>query len=392
MINRVIFVLLLLIFPSVVMAQSAVVQGGTWTTGHVPKYNQTGGTQPIVTDGGGAGGGAAGVNLSTLGITARGTGTAPYDADGAGPNGENFCMYDAPTTNSTGYHWVCLDPNVGSNALISTGVGGTGSAQGLDITVNGVTALSISSAGAISGFVSDTLTDTHILVGNGSNVATDVAMSGDATMANTGAITVDTIGGVAPGDLYPLDYDANFTNDAGSLALSDIASGSLVANSTSGSAEPTGTTLTALLDQAVDDTQGSIAYRNATTWVALGPGASGTFLKSQGAGANLTWGTPLVATLGDVRVLTSGASDTLLSTDFMLVVNKTIGGATTIYLPAVPSANFLAVVKDGKGDAASNNITIDGNGNNMDGAATVVMNLNYQALNFAWNGTQWNVW
>lgn len=34
------------------------------------------------------------------------------------------------------------------------------------------------------------LTNTHILVGNGSGIATDVAMSGDATIANTGAVTV----------------------------------------------------------------------------------------------------------------------------------------------------------------------------------------------------------
>lgn len=34
------------------------------------------------------------------------------------------------------------------------------------------------------------LTNTHILVGNGSNVAVDVAMSGDATIANTGAVTL----------------------------------------------------------------------------------------------------------------------------------------------------------------------------------------------------------
>lgn len=37
---------------------------------------------------------------------------------------------------------------------------------------------------------STTLTNTHILVGNGSNIATDVAMSGDATIANTGALTI----------------------------------------------------------------------------------------------------------------------------------------------------------------------------------------------------------
>lgn len=34
------------------------------------------------------------------------------------------------------------------------------------------------------------LTNTHIMVGNASNVAADVALSGDASMANTGAITV----------------------------------------------------------------------------------------------------------------------------------------------------------------------------------------------------------
>lgn len=39
-------------------------------------------------------------------------------------------------------------------------------------------------------FASSTLTNTHIFVGNVSNVATDVAMSGDATISNTGAVTV----------------------------------------------------------------------------------------------------------------------------------------------------------------------------------------------------------
>lgn len=37
------------------------------------------------------------------------------------------------------------------------------------------------------------LTDAHIFVGNASNVATDVPLSGDATIANTGALTLDTV-------------------------------------------------------------------------------------------------------------------------------------------------------------------------------------------------------
>lgn len=41
------------------------------------------------------------------------------------------------------------------------------------------------------------LTDAHILVGDGSDVATDVAVSGDAAMANTGAVTVTGVNGAA---------------------------------------------------------------------------------------------------------------------------------------------------------------------------------------------------
>ncbi len=42
----------------------------------------------------------------------------------------------------------------------------------------------------LNGKLTSTLTSTNIFVGNGSNVATGVAMSGDATMANTGALTI----------------------------------------------------------------------------------------------------------------------------------------------------------------------------------------------------------
>lgn len=43
---------------------------------------------------------------------------------------------------------------------------------------------------AVDAKLAKTLADTNIFVGNGSNVATAVAMSGDATIANTGAVTV----------------------------------------------------------------------------------------------------------------------------------------------------------------------------------------------------------
>lgn len=45
-------------------------------------------------------------------------------------------------------------------------------------------------ANPAAGGLSNTLANTHIFVGNGANIATGVAMSGDATIANTGAVTL----------------------------------------------------------------------------------------------------------------------------------------------------------------------------------------------------------
>lgn len=48
----------------------------------------------------------------------------------------------------------------------------------------------VAAAAAIAWSKMAALTDAHILVGSALNVATDVAMSGDATLANTGALTI----------------------------------------------------------------------------------------------------------------------------------------------------------------------------------------------------------
>ena len=55
------------------------------------------------------------------------------------------------------------------------------------ITDNRTFGLASASAG---GSLGATLTNTHLFVGNASNVATDVAASGDVSLANTGAVTI----------------------------------------------------------------------------------------------------------------------------------------------------------------------------------------------------------
>ena len=118
-------------------AQSTLLQGGSWVSGHLPIYvGQTGG-QTIVQDAGGASGGGPGIGIGELGITARGTGTAPYVGQGTGPNGEVMCIYDAPTTNSTGTHSLCFSANVSSGGLISYQANGAASSLPFNFKVNG---------------------------------------------------------------------------------------------------------------------------------------------------------------------------------------------------------------------------------------------------------------
>lgn len=101
-------------------------------------YNSTGTGQTIVQDSGPAGGGGIGVGLSELGITARGTGTPPYVAQGTGPLGSIACLYDAPITNATGYHYFCLSPNSQGGALMDIGHSSLAASGGFNVVLNGV--------------------------------------------------------------------------------------------------------------------------------------------------------------------------------------------------------------------------------------------------------------
>lgn len=88
--------------------------------------------------------------------------------------------------------------------------------------------------------------------------------------------------------------------------------------------------------------------------------------------------------------LTTG---TLTATIF---VNKAVGGPTNVLLPALPSLSMTIKVRDAKGDAGTNNITVSGNGNDITApgggpTASYVMNMNYQVDSFEWNGQTWSV-
>jgi hypothetical protein len=94
-----------------------------------------------------------------------------------------------------------------------------------------------------------------------------------------------------------------------------------------------------------------------------------------------------------LSTVTSGGSYSVLSTDVVVNVKKTIGSATTINLPSSPVNGRMIIVKDGKGDAATNNITVTPASGNVDGSATFVINNNRQSNIFIYDSTagEWTV-
>ena len=59
------------------------------------------------------------------------------------------------------------------------------------LAANAVVNASIAANAAIAHSKLAALASTKVLVGNGTNVATEVALSGDVTMANNGAVTIE---------------------------------------------------------------------------------------------------------------------------------------------------------------------------------------------------------
>lgn len=81
---------------------------------------------------------------------------------------------------------------------------------------------------------------------------------------------------------------------------------------------------------------------------------------------------------GELRVVTAAGDVTVSATEGGVAINKTVGAATTVNLPTAASRNGVPViVKDMKGDALTNNITVVPNGaETIDGNANDVISTN----------------
>ncbi|GHM99734.1 hypothetical protein WSM22_12240 [Cytophagales bacterium WSM2-2] len=183
--------------------------------------------------------------------------------------------------------------------LASTDVTGT-----LPITAGGTGATTVAAALTNLGAVSNSLTAGRILVGNASNIATSVTMSGDGTINNTGALTIanGAISGGAGGKLSDgtiVDADVSTSAAIGGTKINPAFGSQNV--TTTGTVTGGGGLNGGATNQFVVNGTGNITKINGVaTSFPNTPGAVNTVLTNDGSG-NLSWAlTPQFSVLNSI--------------------------------------------------------------------------------------------
>lgn len=93
-----------------------------------------------------------------------------------------------------------------------------------------------------------------------------------------------------------------------------------------------------------------------------------------------------------IRTATASPVTVNSTTDYTVVVNLTVAGASAVTLPTGVNKQCFVII-DGKGDAQTNNITISGTAQNIAGQASYVIASNFGAVALQFSSTegQWEV-
>jgi hypothetical protein len=127
----------------------------------------------------------------------------------------------------------------------------------------------------------------------------DTAIGNPLTTGSDGLIAFHAVGGAYKITAVKDSFSVEWTfvgvgtaqeYDIGDFLVIPAQDGQILANLSGETGDAAGEDLSDVLDYVFDDTQGAILYRGASGWAHLAPGAAGSFLQSQGAGADLAWG------------------------------------------------------------------------------------------------------
>ncbi len=371
-------------------------------------------------------GGTAGINQLTNDVTA-GPGNGAQAATVTAVGGKSLVLggafstaaalaIGAGTTGAPAY-WsdsthISAGTRSGNTTSFATTSGTLTSGHCLQIDASG----NITDAGAACGGGTSALTSAHIFVGNGSNVATDVSLSGDVSILNTGAATVTRINGnpigstaVTSGNLLQangsswisqaMSGDATI-NGSGQLTVAanavtnakaaQMAPNTIKGNNsgvTSNSLDLTATQTTAMLNPFVGDTGGG-GTKGLVPAPAAGDAAAGKFVKADGTFAVPpgTSGCPSTIQAYDG----TGTLTILATTGLVYTTGSAIAAPRTMLLPTVASYTIgcrLRVI-DAAGIFNATNVvtptrqssdTIDG------GTTTTTLGVAFQSVTYTPN-------
>lgn len=283
---------------------------------------------------------------------------------------------------SNAANWLLIIGSAGGIAQITSNAGIVTPAAG---NVNALGGSNITTSGAGS-------TLTIATVGSPSFAGTVTA--GTGFVATTGNITattgnfVATAGGINVATTVVAG--TGITATTGNITAS---AGNIVATSGSVSANTTvtaGTSLVGTLGLTVSAfTAGAIVCNNTGVFSSIA-GTSGQVLTSNGAGVAPSFQS---AASSPVNVVLTATTPYVAAAGDYFIGSDCSGGVTTVQLPNAPATGKIFVVKDYTGNAGANNVTVTSVSGAVliDGAATYVLNTNYEAVQVVFNGTSYSV-
>ena len=89
------------------------------------------------------------------------------------------------------------------------------------------------------------------------------------------------------------------------------------------------------------------------------------------------------------RTVTAAGPVTVLAADGTVVIKKAAAAATAVTLEASPVTGAVHTIKDGRGDAATNAITISAASGTIDGQASLVIGTNRGSVRLLYSGAEW---